>query len=247
MNNSEYIKIALIVGAAIAMYFLINRYNSTQNTGYESFEGAEDEQESFTNYQVRSPPSNESLPNSNNEYQGGYEGGADGHYTTKRSQAALNNNNPNVAQVPADNQTLMQPEGQLSCNEPRASEPMGGNEVFRSLSNFEPGSGPVGLGGNQLPKDCYPKDQLTPSELLPQDANSKWAQVNPSGQGDLQDQNFLNAGHHVGINTVGQTLRNANMQLRSEPPNPQVKVSPWGQSTIEPDTNRRAMEIGGCE
>ena len=51
-------------------------------------------------------------------------------------------------------------------------------------------------------------------------------------------------GHHIGINTVGQSLRNANRQLRSEPPNPQVKVSPWNQTTIEADTNRRPMEIG---
>ena len=49
------------------------------------------------------------------------------------------------------------------------------------------------------------------------------------------------------VNTVGQTLRNANRQLRSEPPNPQVKVSPWLQTTIEADTNRRPLEIGGCE
>ena len=67
----------------------------------------------------------------------------------------------------------------------------------------------------------------------------------PAGQGSVGDQNFLNAGFHVGINTVGQTLRNANLQLRSEPPNPQVKVSPWLQSTIEPDTNGKPMEIGG--
>lgn len=103
------------------------------------------------------------------------------------------------------------------------------------------------LSGNQNPKDCFPKDQLTPAELLPGDANSTWAKVNPAGQGELGDQNFLQAGHHVGVNTVGQTLRNANMQLRSEPPNPQQKVSPWLQSTIEPDSNRKPMEIGGCE
>lgn len=111
---------------------------------------------------------------------------------------------------------------------------------------------PQPLAGNDVsdtnaavPKDCFPKDQLTPQELLPSDANSTWAQVNPCGQGNIGDMNLLTAGHHVGINTVGQTLRNANLQLRSEPPNPQVKVSPWLQSTIEPDTNRRAMEIGG--
>ena len=82
-------------------------------------------------------------------------------------------------------------------------------------------------------------------DLLPRDVESAWTQVAPSGQGSLSDQNFLTAGFHVGINTVGQSLRNANLQVRSEPPNPQVKVSPWLQSTIEPDSNRRPLEIGG--
>ena len=101
--------------------------------------------------------------------------------------------------------------------------------------------------GNQQPNDCFPRDKLTPEDLLPGDSNSQWAKVNPSGQGELKDQNFLDAGYHVGVNTVGQTLRNANLQIRSEPPNPQVKVSPWLQTTIEPDTNRQPTEIGGCQ
>jgi len=100
----------------------------------------------------------------------------------------------------------------------------------------------------EFPKDCFPKDKLTPEDLLPRDAaNSEWAQVNPAGQGDVENQNFLTAGHHVGINSVGSTLRNPNLQLRSEIPNPQKKVSPWLQSTIEPDLNRRPLEINGCE
>lgn len=99
-----------------------------------------------------------------------------------------------------------------------------------------------------FPRDCFPKDKLTPEDLLPKDAaNSEWAQVNPAGQGDVKNQNFLTAGHHIGINSVGSTLRNANMQLRSEPANPQMKVSPWLQTTIEPDLNRRPLEINGCE
>ena len=98
--------------------------------------------------------------------------------------------------------------------------------------------------GNELPAECYPKDVLASADLLPNDANSTWAQTNPNGQGSLTDKNFLNAGFHVGVNTVGQSLRNANRQLRSDPPNPQVKVSPWMQTTIEPDVNRKPMEIG---
>jgi hypothetical protein len=92
----------------------------------------------------------------------------------------------------------------------------------------------------------FPKDQLTAEELLPQDNSSLWAQVNPSGEGSLKDRNFLQSGYHIGINTVGQTLRNANLQLRSEPPCPQIKISPWLQSTIEADVSRKPFEIGGC-
>jgi hypothetical protein len=92
---------------------------------------------------------------------------------------------------------------------------------------------------------CFPKQkELSPEDLLPKDMNSKWAQVNPAGQGMLMDRNFLDAGHHVGINTVGQSLRNANYNLRSEIPNPQYKVSPWMQSTIDPDVGRKPLEIG---
>ena len=56
--------------------------------------------------------------------------------------------------------------------------------------------------------------------------------------------NFLKAGYHVGINTVGTSLRNANLQVRSEPPNPQNQVSPWLNSTISPDLMRVPLEIG---
>lgn len=115
----------------------------------------------------------------------------------------------------------------------------GTNEMYQPVSGSD-----VALG-SMYPKDCFPKDQLSPADLLPSDCNSKWAQSVPNCQGELGDMNFLTAGYHIGINTVGQTLRNANRQLRSEPLNPQVPVSPWLQTTIEPDTNRRPMEIGG--
>jgi len=85
---------------------------------------------------------------------------------------------------------------------------------------------------------------LSAQDLLPQCADSPYAQVIPNGQGSVNDGNLLNAGYHLGVNTVGSSLRNANLQLRSEPPNPQVKVSPWMQTTIEADINRRELEIG---
>ena len=105
------------------------------------------------------------------------------------------------------------------------------------------GDGPANFGTTGAPAGCYPRDQLTPSELLPKDQNSVWAEQNPMGPGSLKGKNFLSAGALIGVNTVGQSLRNANWQLRSEPPNPQVPISIFNQSTIAPDTNRRPLEI----
>ena len=115
-----------------------------------------------------------------------------------------------------------------------------GKEGYVDLSDFE---GPSQFGNAEAPAGCYPRDQLTPSELLPKDPNSIWAQQNPMGTGSLKGKNFLSAGALIGVNTVGQSLRNANYQLRSEPPNPQVPVSVFNQTTIEPDVNRRTLEI----
>ena len=100
---------------------------------------------------------------------------------------------------------------------------------------------------NQMPEaaqpaNCYPKNQLAPEELLPMDKANQWAAVNPTGTGDISGKNFLSAGAMIGVNTVGQSLRNANQQLRSEPPCPQVQVSIWNQSTIEPDLQRKPLE-----
>lgn len=88
------------------------------------------------------------------------------------------------------------------------------------------------------------QEAIDPAELLPRDDNSEWAKMNPMGSGDLQNVNLLQAGHHIGINTVSSSLRNANLQLRSEPPNPQLPVGPWNQTTIQPDMGRRPLEIG---
>jgi hypothetical protein len=96
-------------------------------------------------------------------------------------------------------------------------------------------------------ESCYPRDRLSSEDLLPKDAaDSKWARLNPAGAGDVHDQNYLTAGYHIGVNTVGQSLRNANLQLRSEIPNPQNAVGPWMISTIEPDYRPQTLEIGSA-
>jgi hypothetical protein len=127
---------------------------------------------------------------------------------------------------------------------PQPSEPTS-NEDYLAVDYGTPSKSASAEAGGQV---CFPKEKpLKASDLLPKDAaNSKWAQANPAGQGSLSDVQLLTAGYHLGVNTVGQSLRNANLQLRSEPPNPRMNVSCWNQSTIEYDGGRRFFEVGEC-
>ena len=119
----------------------------------------------------------------------------------------------------------------------RPSEPLGQNEVFSAVNGVQ-----TSMPG--LPSSCSKPNIQNPAELLPRDSNSQWAQLNPSGKGELANVNLLKAGYHIGIDTIGQTLRNANLQIRSEPPNPQLNVGPWNLSTISPDFQRVPLELG---
>ena len=120
-------------------------------------------------------------------------------------------------------------------NNVHASQPLGENSDFQAVS---------GISGGQAAPGCTRQSIEDPAALLPKDSNSAWARLNPNGQGSLNDVNLLKAGHHIGIDTIGQPLRNANLQLRSEPANPQINIGPWNNSTMEPDAMRIPLEIG---
>jgi hypothetical protein len=148
--------------------------------------------------------------------------------------AGMNANSPPTAATPLVTETPLKAG-------PGVQGSKKAGEGFADLSSYE---GPASFGAAEAPAGCYPRDQLTPSELLPRDMNSIWAEQNPMGPGSLKGKNFLSAGALIGVNTVGQSLRNANLQVRSEPPNPQVSVSIFNQSTISPDISHRPLEIG---
>ena len=77
---------------------------------------------------------------------------------------------------------------------------------------------------------------LTSSDLLPSDDASTWAKVHPDADKQYGGQKFI-----TGINTQGSSMKNANLQLRADPVIPQKQVSPWMQSSIDPDMTRKQL------
>ena len=57
----------------------------------------------------------------------------------------------------------------------------------------------------------------------------------------LKGQNFLDPRQQIGFpETLGGTMRNSNLQIRSEPPNPKQAFA-WNNSTIVPDLMQRSL------
>ena len=116
-----------------------------------------------------------------------------------------------------------------------AAGPVGTNSDYAKVQGIQTSS--AGLPATDK------RSVNNPADLLPNDSNSEWARLNPSGQGDISQVTTLEAGHHLGM--TAQVLRNANLQLRSDPPIPQgASTGPFNQPTISADINRVTLELG---
>ena len=80
-----------------------------------------------------------------------------------------------------------------------------------------------------------------PNDLLPKDSNSQWSSFNPIGGGNVPIPDLLEAGHHIGLDTIGQSLKNPNYQNRPDPIIQKVPTGLWSQSSIEPDYGRASF------
>lgn len=140
------------------------------------------------------------------------------------------------------------------------AEELGGSGQMAPLTGQGPFEvGTLSLGGNSMSvgdmqgrtpssQQTYTQNVLSSTELLPKgEIGAAWAAVNPVGSKDMDGQNFLQAGYHANINIIGisQNNRNPTYDIRSETPNPQAKIGPFLQTTIDPDPFRANRALDG--
>jgi hypothetical protein len=87
------------------------------------------------------------------------------------------------------------------------------------------------------------KLKFNSGELLPKEVNNDWFETDFShAQVNVDDSNLVVTDRYViGVNTVGQSLKNPSYDIRAAPACPKFTVSPWQQSTIEPDFNIKSL------
>lgn len=84
------------------------------------------------------------------------------------------------------------------------------------------------------------EDLFDVEKMLPQETEPDWFDTEPLQTTKIKG-NLIHPKVHMGINTVGNSLRNATHDIRGDIPNPKIHVSPWNMSTIEPDTNLKGF------
>ena len=109
--------------------------------------------------------------------------------------------------------------------------PFSGEENL-DLNNLEEAHIPLGKCGNA---GSFVSSNLLPKSDPEMEDMSEFAPK-------LEGKNFVDSYKFL-MGSQSQSLRNANYQLRSDPPNPQETVCPWSNTTIAPES-RRQLEIG---
>jgi hypothetical protein len=85
--------------------------------------------------------------------------------------------------------------------------------------------------------------QFKTSDYLPKEVNDEWFDTDfQQAKHKVDDDSLINANRYViGINTVGQSLKNPSYDLRGTIANPKYNVGPWANSTYEPDFNLKSL------
>ena len=98
------------------------------------------------------------------------------------------------------------------------------DETNGNLATYNPGR------RNRLADE----DIFNVENYLPQEHSKDWFEVMPDPV-SVKNRHLINISRPVGINTIGNSLKNPSYDIRGTPPNPKFVASPWLQSSIEPD------------
>ena len=149
-----------------------------------------------------------------------------------------------VQQAPKLNQQQMQQplKNQPTVSDFTANDEMGsdfGTELNAAfMAPLPPGTNPEVVNFKKVNNDNY-----NAKDFLPKQINDEWFETDFSlAKYQLNDDKLINTERYmIGINTVGQSLKNATYDIRGTIANPKLVVSPWNNSTYEPDFNLKPL------
>jgi hypothetical protein len=88
-------------------------------------------------------------------------------------------------------------------------------------------------------KELSDEEKFNASAMLPKEERQDWFEdVTPQ---KIKNRHLINIYRPIGVNTVITSRKNGSLDLRGNPVNPKTFVSPFLNSSIEPDVNARGI------
>jgi len=115
--------------------------------------------------------------------------------------------------------------------------PLSDNENAAFLPN-DTGAGFASYSGKPR-RELSDDEKFNASALLPKEEKQDWFEdVTPQ---KIKNRHLINIYRPIGVNTVITSRKNGSLDLRGNPVNPKTFVSPFLNSSIEPDVNARGI------
>lgn len=83
-------------------------------------------------------------------------------------------------------------------------------------------------------------DLFNADNYLPQISHKDWFDV-PDEPVNVKNRHLINVTRPIGIDSVASSKKNASYDIRGNAPCPKFVVSPWNQSSIDPDVNNKGF------
>ena len=225
---------------------------SKKKNDYEDNEGFEDEGEEELNQEELYDEEEEIEDFENNQY----------NEITGVNESENNDNFASNIENFADSEISPEVVNQLISESERKSVPLNSQLLqtqSEGVNNFAPNDNEASSGASLDAAFERPVADTTNTDVidlqknnvknynakdyLPKEINDDWFNTDFSqAKYKMNDDKLINTDKYIiGINTVGQSLKNASYDIRGAVNVPKYTVSPWNNSTIEPDYNIKPL------
>lgn len=222
LKDSQFSHILILLVLGYLIFYLTCPETKTTNNGSNSetnsvYEGFSDQQENFGAHEEQDLPDEEHIHESDSEV--------------------------SVPEI-----TDLSPED-LEEEEHKVDED---STEFKPIDESEDGADvkvafdravPKGVDTNAIDFNKNVLKKYDSKNYLPKEINDKWFDTDfTQAKFKMNNDKLINTDKYViGVDTVGQSLKNATWDLRGTIANPKYAVSPWNNSTYEPDYNLKAL------
>lgn len=88
-------------------------------------------------------------------------------------------------------------------------------------------------------QDSTQQKDFNVADFLPKEINNDWFNTDlTKAQNEIDQLTLIEISRFCqGVDTVGQSMKNASRDIRGTVPNPKIVVGPWMNSSYDPDTN----------